>query len=649
MANPKQLPPKRTQQTSTNLRQQLDEGSLLPTIAAKGHSDIHIQCSDVSLLDRIIQQDANALESTTFQNQTIADYYVTEAMFAQMDTITDWVNDPTQDQLLAINSQFDIDETSAIGHGFAIDRRTGLIRERKTDSETLVFRKDKTNQYGFAMVTAYPNITTPTATETGRDLRPLVRKTPTYKSATPLHKAKLEHQCNPDSEFGLKHFLPIAGKPEALRFSIPTDDPEVEHVITITESETTMSTKRNGAKTASDFTNLSVKPYGQSDVRQDVDLSDPMVWQVFSSRYPTHARTIENIQNVIIANTPENTRTAKPYPKDDKMRQALLDYQTANPNQIGATFQRGDKPGSDQLSMRIPIDPETNQPIDDPTKTDKFHFVNIRANGASICTRQGREYVDSEFATPSKGKKFSFLSDPGMWEKFSAQYPEHAKAVTGLQECIKANIPYAVQPHAKQVTQSKNSEKPPETMAEIYERYRQNPERGIFVKHKHDPQSDKEWLNLYIPVDRNDMSRVVHGKTTDTQHILHIYPNRMTVSTLQNREFIPSNLTDIQAQYIPESAGNNKVYLNDDPRIWAEFAALYPKHAAVSERLQAQMQKLPDYQPDQPSQTPAPVISTNQPPVEQKSDKASRIARAETLMNNIDWQQSNPTTQHSLA
>lgn len=660
MDNPKQLRPKIQVRTATQLRAAIDAANFLSTIKAKGHADIHVEQSDVDSMERLLSHDT--FDSSTFIDTDIADYCINETLYANANQIETWIANYAETGLQPLHANFDPDVTEIpnIGHGFATDKTNRTIKEYNAQDATIILRKDRTNGYGFTMVTAYPNITTEDATPTGRDLRPIVRDTPTYQKSSPLGKAYLEHRCDPASDFDIKHFMPIAGKPEALRFSIPTDDPEVEHVVTMTESTINMTTKRNGVRTSSDFTNLAVKPYGQSDVKDDVDLTDPIVWKAFSNKHPKYANKITDLQSVVVQYTNIHSPAPATPIMDNRMRFALLAHQQSS-QKIGATFQKGDRPGSDQLSMRIPINPVTNEPISDPTKTDKFHFVNIRANGATIATRQGHDYVDSEFAQPSQGKKFAFLSEPGLWEKFSKSYPEHAAAVTNLQTEIKKLIPRAAEPLGK-TPEQKDPNKAPESMADIYESYRKNPERGIFVKHKSDQESGKEWLNLYIPVDKNDMSRVVHGKTTDTQHILHIYPNRMTVSTLSNREFIPSNLTDIQAKYVPQSSGNNKVYLNDDQRIWDEFAKLYPKHAAVATSLQSKMQQIPGIMDKftQPSTTPA--FAAKSAPMQQsvtqsiepasaalsepKSDRTNRITRAENLSNNLDWSAENNATEY---
>lgn len=649
MDNPKQLRPKIQVKTATQLRAAIDAANFLSTIKAKGHADIHVQQSDIDSMERLLSRDTS--DSSTFPDADIADYCINETLYQNANQIETWLANNANTELQPLHANFDpeLSDAACTGHGFAMDKSTKTIKEYEAHDATVILRKDRTNGYGFTMVTAYPNITTDEAVPTGRDIRDIVRQTPTYQKASPLGKTHLEHRCNPASDFEMKHFLPIAGKPEALRFSIPTDDPKIEHVVTITESGASMTTKREGVKTASDFTNLSVKPYGQSDIKDDVDLNDPIVWKAFSSKFPKYAEKIKEVQTIANINTPEQPAI------DNRMRFALLAHQQSGKHSIGATFQKGDRPGTDQLSMRIPIDVTTGKPIDDPTKTDTFHFVNIRSTGVSIATRRGREYVDSEFAKPSQGQKFTFLNKPGMWEKFSEIYPEHAAAVTSLQTEIKKQIPNATEPLGK--TQEQNTPTAaPKSMVDIYESYRKNPERGIFVRYKSDPESDKQWLNLYIPVDKNDMSRVVHSKATDTQHILHIYPNRMTISTLSNHEFIPSNLTDIQSQYIPESSGNNKVYLNDDQRIWQDFERLYPKHAAVATKLQSQMQQIPELM----QQANASVKSTSsiQQPVTHaepepavapptSTDKATRIARAENLANSLNWSSEQTSVDYS--
>lgn len=606
MNTTKSLRPKT--KTAAQIRAAIDDGRILPTIKANGHASIHVKQSKVDSLERLLSSDK--LDNSSFPTSAMADYYMSETLYANAEQIETWLADATNTELQTLTTTFDPDAEPApnTSTGFTTDRTTKNIKECAAHDVNVVLRKDRTNTQGFTMVTAYPNVISDTAEQTGNDIRDILRQTPTYQTSTPLSKALLEHRCNPASDFEVKRFLPMNGKPEALRFSIPTDNPETEHVITMTESALNLTTKRNGIKTASNFTDLSVKSYGESGVRTDVDLHDPIIWKAFSTKYPKYATAITDMQSVVDANTSKDAPT-KSY-SDDKLRQALLNYQQMGKHQnISASYQQGTTPRTNQLSMRIPIDPITNAPVNDPTATNKAHFVNIRENSISITTRQNGEYVDSDFVSPKNGKKFAYMTDADVWKKFEEKYPEHAKAVTDLQRCIQAQIPSAAKPAAEIAKY-----KPTQVSSIDRDAYKK---QGIHVRPKTNTNG-QSWFNIHIPVDKNDMTRVVPFQTTDTQHIVHVYPDKITSSTLQSGNFIESNLTDIQKRIQPRTAGKTTAYLTSNQQLWDEFAALYPDHANAAQEIQAEM-------------------------MSQIHDK--RVAQAKAVSNNIDW--STPSDQQT--
>lgn len=184
------------QQPTKSLRQiliqELDAGKLINAITTRGtHLDQHIigDTSDTLLLDRVVSR--QVFGASAFDNARDAIDLITETMYYRMPQLVDWLKDKQRNDLFIAHADFE----EHTGHGFEWDKSRNAVLEFDAEAVNCVFRKTRATQYGFELITAYPTVGT-VPNYTGRDLRPILHNTSTYKRAAPIYQAQLEYSVN---------------------------------------------------------------------------------------------------------------------------------------------------------------------------------------------------------------------------------------------------------------------------------------------------------------------------------------------------------------------------------------------------------------------------------------------------------------------
>lgn len=84
------------------------------------------------------------------------------------------------------------DYKEPIGKGVIYNEYENRLQEIQTSMITVVLRRNRYNETGFDIVTAYPDLTHPTAQPTGRDISDELHNSPTYQNADIVTQARLD-------------------------------------------------------------------------------------------------------------------------------------------------------------------------------------------------------------------------------------------------------------------------------------------------------------------------------------------------------------------------------------------------------------------------------------------------------------------------
>lgn len=337
MASTKELKQKPASQTPTmtkadKYRQALDEGPMFDMVTYFGHKDIHAETTDVALMDRLL---TSVTESSAFPDQKTADDYIKDAMYHSMGDIVDWADNAQFGERSAIDVKFD-DET--VGKGFVMDKKTRTIKEYTTDTVRLVLKQDKTNPYGFSVLTAFPCMDTPNIQPTGRDLTPIVRATPTYQEASPVKRAYLEYRGKPESQLLMAYSAGHDPSDDCITMYAPTNNPNITHRLRIKEQGVALQTIKQEDDTRSyipsEFSALRDKLMPQHAGKPNVFMNHKDIRAAFNTAYPLHGTVIRSLRDTIrtekalLSLTPETKSIDIPTPdmadtvKEDRIKKA---------------------------------------------------------------------------------------------------------------------------------------------------------------------------------------------------------------------------------------------------------------------------------------------------------------------------------------
>lgn len=199
-------------------------------------------------------------------------------------------------------------------HGVMLDR-DGHLSERMTNAVTIVCFKNPSTAYGFTVKTAYPDITAPSAWETGHDLAPLLRRNRLYGMFGPERRAFWEHAVRPGRTPA--HWQPGDGRvPMCVVLDAPSGtDGLTDRVFVSCESTTTSR--------YDDATHRKVaSPYGFLIGRESartVSLDDRDVAAAFAADHPSMMREILEIERDMSSDATSRQRPTRQLADCDDM------------------------------------------------------------------------------------------------------------------------------------------------------------------------------------------------------------------------------------------------------------------------------------------------------------------------------------------
>lgn len=182
-----------------NFQKNLYSGDMLAKILNTQHIfQNHMSSTDESTLDRILFTKASA--NTRFKNQTLMYDSLYNVLDARMKHIIQWLYDSKEDTFTITDEPYLENHTDVNGEplpiGIGFKQEHNKIAEYETTYVTMHLQRAD-NEYGFVIVTAYPDIKTPEAVPTGRDLTDLIKQTTTYQTVPDHLKLRLEHMVTP--------------------------------------------------------------------------------------------------------------------------------------------------------------------------------------------------------------------------------------------------------------------------------------------------------------------------------------------------------------------------------------------------------------------------------------------------------------------
>lgn len=277
-------------------RNDLDKGLLMKSVGYFSHADIHMNVSDKNLMERLL---TDVTENSTFETPEIADEYIHESMFSKMDNIVEWLDNASFGERKAFDACFG-DET--LGHGFVMNRNNRTIREYTTNTVRMVLKHDRTNQYGFSLVTAYPCMMTSDVQPTNRDLTPVIQQTDVYKNASPVKKAYLEYRGDPKYDALVTYKQGDFPANDHITVHIPTNQPNIKHMVRLKENGSTIMTTHDKEPTTSEFTSLRDILHPNQKGKLIVYFDDIQLQNLLAENHPKHAVVVDSISKSIKRN-----------------------------------------------------------------------------------------------------------------------------------------------------------------------------------------------------------------------------------------------------------------------------------------------------------------------------------------------------------
>lgn len=225
--------------------EQLDNNGLFDQLSITNHAhERHADKTEIDLFERML--DEQILYSSAFDSYETYQYFTQEALYAKMNDILNWRDDPQTKNHETMNFVVNFkDET--VGKGFVKDSKTHIIREYETEDVCLVLRKSKENKnIGLDIVTVYPAMFGDDIRQTNKDLRPLMKKTNHFEKATPTKKALLLYQSNPSSKYLATYKAGDYQGDDIIQIRFPTNNPNTENCVFLKEDRYRLKTKHDG-------------------------------------------------------------------------------------------------------------------------------------------------------------------------------------------------------------------------------------------------------------------------------------------------------------------------------------------------------------------------------------------------------------------
>jgi len=272
----------------------LDNGDLIKQITIISHADRHAKASDLQLLERIFDQKPN---SSTFESCAKADELIVEAMYNQMNNILEWRDRPDVEN--HENQAFVVDFDEKTGRGFVKTMENNTIKEYTTNELCIVLKKNNENKNtGFDLLTAYPDVRSPSIMPTNRDLQPLVKQTQVYKTSSPVKKAYHLYQTDPRNTALVTYKQGAYPDDDMLQLNIDTNNPNTKHIVRIKTDGCKLKTKDEIGFMQTRYTQIQdeLRPSKNGCPNLNINLNNPTMKKLLTQDYPEAFTTIAKIQ-----------------------------------------------------------------------------------------------------------------------------------------------------------------------------------------------------------------------------------------------------------------------------------------------------------------------------------------------------------------
>lgn len=152
----------------------------------------HANQSLVDCLDRCLTEEKSHVSRFTNKNQLLELWE--DTILNDSKEIVKWAMGGSNKKLLILPTENTSEQDPGeepIGDGIA--KKNGKFVHVITCEVRLILRKSYNpyNEFGFESVTMYPNLLSPTAIETGKDLRPIMKQTKAYQKASETEQKRL--------------------------------------------------------------------------------------------------------------------------------------------------------------------------------------------------------------------------------------------------------------------------------------------------------------------------------------------------------------------------------------------------------------------------------------------------------------------------
>ena len=226
------------------------------------HMEQHVIKNDVELLDRVLndigsterkgysQKERKAINSG-FKTLDEARFNIEECMINSSKEIAKWIDGAKthekKDFVVPLRKEEGYDP---VGYGYIVSRKTNTIDEYATDSIRVVLEQNSNSEFGFSLLTAYPDIIHAENREpTGKDLSAIVKKTNTYQKASPVSKAYMLYQTGKNKPYLITFKEGLNGNThdDVLSLHIPYQTKkgdECKHIIRFKEDSIELSTSK---------------------------------------------------------------------------------------------------------------------------------------------------------------------------------------------------------------------------------------------------------------------------------------------------------------------------------------------------------------------------------------------------------------------
>lgn len=167
-------------------RSDLNKGYLLNNISTTCHASVeHLYTTDQTILNDVLigrKQAASRFESEALMKQALQD-----SLYYHMQDIVQWIEDKPKQKFLNLSTDTYIDnntdtygEPLPIGHGFRMD--FDGIQAYDTTAIKIVLQRNKYTDYGFSIVTCFPDLYYENKQpDKKKDLSLLIKQTTAYK------------------------------------------------------------------------------------------------------------------------------------------------------------------------------------------------------------------------------------------------------------------------------------------------------------------------------------------------------------------------------------------------------------------------------------------------------------------------------------